>query len=211
MDWRSPWIPLVIALGAGSAHAHSVEPAPRSAQAPAGEGVAAGESCLSCHAGAPLDPEDGGEIELHGLPEHYIPGHRYTLTFAIRHPGADRLRWGFRLTAVAPETRREAGTLVVTDRVNTRKIRGPADREYVVHTYAGTAVGKPGGQSWSFEWVAPATDVGEVAFFTTAVAADADGSEAGDLVYGRAPDPLTVVAGPEAETSASPAIPHELE
>ncbi|MEN8158568.1 MAG: choice-of-anchor V domain-containing protein [Myxococcota bacterium] len=159
-------------------------------------------TCVTCHATAALNPDADARLELQGLPEHYLPGVRYTVTLAIEHADADRLRWGFALTAVAPERPGNAGRLIATDRQNTRLLKGER-RAYLVHTYPGTAIGRSGGQRWTFDWVAPLSDVGEIAFFTSVVAADADGTEHGDLVYGPTPAALAVTAGPSAAREAA--------
>ena len=200
---------LVLVLGAGSAHGHSSDLAPGEAGVPAQGELAAEQSCAACHTGTSVDTLAGG-IELTGLPERYVPGRRYALGFEIHHPEGDRLRWGFVVTAVASQTLRGAGRLRVTDPRNTRKLRGIGGREYLAHTYAGTAIGKTRGQRWSFEWVAPGVEMGEVAFFAAGVAADGDGSEKGDLVYEAAP--LALVPGPAPEPEPpTPVTPLEIE
>ena len=121
---------------------------------PAGGGFAAEMNCTSCHQSYTLNPDDRGAVELRGLPERYRPGERYALTFEIRHPDAELLRWGFQLTAVSTRSFRGAGGFAITDPENTQRIRGgDAGREYVEHTYPGSAAGRAGGKPWRFEWL----------------------------------------------------------
>lgn len=189
---------LVLALlAAGGASATSSGPLPGLSGVPAGGGLAAEMDCTSCHQSYPLNPDDRGGVELRGLPERYQPGERYAVTFAIRHPDAALLRWGFQLTAVTTSAFLGAGGFAITDPENTQRVvGGEAGREYVEHTVPGTAPGRAGGTPWRFEWVAPAADVGDVAFFGGGVAANVDGSNQGDRVFNPTPEPLAIVRGP---------------
>jgi hypothetical protein len=87
---------------------------------------------------------------------------------------------------------------VVTDSQNTQKIFGDprfGRREYIEHTTLGTARGRRNGTSWRFDWTAPSTNVGDVAFFGSGNAADGDGSEGGDKIYNPTPNPLARTKG----------------
>lgn len=192
----------------GAAAANSWELDPGFTGVPATKQRAAEPTCAVCHASRAAHPDGEATLELRGLPDHYMPGVRYSLSLAIAHPGADRLRWGFQLTAVAAQTLRRAGHFVVTDRDGTRAVWEQNGREYLMHTYPGTAIGKPDGQRWQFDWVAPLSDVGPIAFFAAGVAADADGSPAGDVVQGPAPSGTARLAPPEpARRAAGPEAP----
>jgi hypothetical protein len=205
MRWQ--WQAGVCALAmtiAGAATANSWDLGPGWTGAPHVAGGGAEADCSACHAGTNPDRASDARVELEGLPSPYLPGVRYTLTLAIEHPDADRLRWGFALTPFAAKRPIDSGRLIATDRENTALRKGDG-RSTLVHTYPGTAIGQGGGQRWTFDWVAPLSDVGEIAFFARLVAADADGTEHGDLVYGATP--LAVIRGPatarEAERAAT--------
>jgi hypothetical protein len=104
--------------------------------------------------------------------------------------------YGFQLTAVSRASGKRAGDLVATDEKTTQVIDGDlGDRQYVEHTYGGMGAGKTGGQSWTFAWVAPAHDGGDVAFYAAVNAANLDGSNGGDRIYTRSPEPLAVSHG----------------
>lgn len=164
---------------------------------PAGVGLAAEMTCAACHASLPLNPDRDGRVELHGVPDRYVPGARYRLTFSIAHPAPDLRRWGFQLTAVATRSLLGAGAWKATDPARTQVVRGAvAGRSYVEHTHAGTAIGSSGGHSWSFEWISPEADVGAVAFYGGGVASNLDGSMEGDRVFNPTPEPLAIVEGP---------------
>jgi len=181
-------------------HANETGPFAGSAGVPAGGDFPAEVTCSSsgCHETFPLNADKAGKIEILNLPDKYEPGRRYSLTFRITDPESDRRRWGFQVTAVAKDTFLRAGDLVVTDEKNTQVIGGGfGNRQYVEHTMAGTAVGRTGGHGWSFDWIAPKTNVGDVAFYGGGNAANADGSNAGDKIYNPTPNPIALVKGPE--------------
>ena len=178
---------LLCVTGAG---ATSSGPQPGLSGAPQIGGVPAEMTCTSCHATYPLNPDALGKVELLGLPAAYAPGQRYTLTFRISHPDAALTRWGFQVTAIQRVDGQGAGEFVVTDAQNTQRVGGLAHREYVEHTLPGTAMGKAGGTSWSFDWIAPARDVGEIVFYGSGNASNMDGSKEGDRIYNPTPAPL---------------------
>jgi hypothetical protein len=183
---------LVLALAA-SASSSSTAPQPGSTGVPGGGGFEAEPTCTSCHTGFPLNSDGRGRLTLSGVPGRYVPGERYTLVLELRHPDEERKRWGFQLTAVRVKTLSGAGSFVVTDNPNTELIRGTVgNREYMSHSYFGTGVGEAGGQSWSFDWIAPAPAVGRVAFYGMGNAANVDGSKEGDRIYGPTPKPLAI-------------------
>jgi hypothetical protein len=188
---------LLLVTFAGRSDATSAGPQPGTTGVPAGGGFAAEMTCTSCHGSSPLNADGAGRLELRGLPAHYTPGARYSLTFTLSHSDPAVRGWGFQLTAVGRTTLAGAGEFVATDAKTTQVMPGdPGGRQYVEHTYGGMGAGKTGSNSWTFEWVAPAHDVGDVAFFAAGNAANLDGSKEGDRIYSRSPEPLAVVHGP---------------
>jgi hypothetical protein len=177
------------------ARATSSGPQPGLSGAPEIAGVPAEMTCTSCHSSYPLNPDALGKVELLGLPQAYAPGRRYTLSFRISHPDAGITRWGFQLTAIQKTNGQGAGEFVVTDPENTQRVGGLAHREYVEHTVPGTAMGKAGGTSWNFDWIAPAKDVGEIVFYGSGNASNMDGSKEGDRIYNPTPAPLATLRG----------------
>lgn len=189
--------PLAFAGAAAIAHGSSFGPQPAMTGVPSSGEVLAEMTCQSCHASSPLNPDALGRVRLEGLPERWEPGRRYPLVLRVEHPGADRQRWGFQLTAVDAHTLLGAGRLVASDPETTQVIDGGiAEREYVEHTEAGTGIGRHGGMEWSFDWIAPAAGSGEVAFFAVVNAANGDGAKEGDWIFAPAPSPLATLRGP---------------
>ncbi len=171
-----------------------------SAGPPAGYTRAPGEepeACAECH----VPPEAGtGQISI-TAPQTYIPGQTYPVT--VRHTNADstRLRWGFQLT-VLDSADEKAGNLQNTD-VFTQILnnQGPgSSRQYIEHTSVGTFAGQQGGASWTFNWQAPATDIGPVIFYAAGNHANNDGNSSGDHIY------FTFVASAPASTTPDFAI-----
>jgi hypothetical protein len=51
------------------------------------------------------------------------------------------------------------------------------------HDFLGTFQGQAAGASWTFNWVAPSTDVGPVTFYAAGNQANNNGNETGDQIY----------------------------
>ena len=156
-------------------HAYSSGP-------PAGFTHAPGEfDCAECH----LPPPDAGTGNIQiTAPQSYVPGQTYQIT--VTHANADptRLRWGFQLTAL-DDSNSKAGNLQSTS-VLTQVLdnQGPgASRQYIEHTSSGTFINQQGGAHWTFNWTAPATNVGPVTFYVAGNQANNDGNTSGDYVY----------------------------
>jgi glucose/arabinose dehydrogenase len=136
--------------------------------------------CDECHV---FDGAPSGTLNI-GAPQSYVPGQTYAVTVNEANASPTRQRWGFQLTAVDEDGNR-AGTLQAGTDGRTQVIAGllgnPA-RQYAEHTEAGTSVGQSGGTSWTFNWTAPAADVGPVTFYTAGNQANNDGNTSGDSI-----------------------------
>jgi hypothetical protein len=182
---------------AAIAHAASAGPQPATTGVPVVGAEAAEQTCVACHNSFPLNPDADGTTTLDGVPATYEPGRTYTLTLKVAHKDAAALRWGFQMTAISMKDGAGAGEFVATDPNATMVLASmTGTRSYIEHAYGGTAVGQAGGTSWSFDWKAPAADMGTIGFFAAVNVSNADGSNQGDRVYSRSPLPL-------AETSAA--------
>jgi uncharacterized repeat protein (TIGR01451 family) len=163
-------------------HAYSSGP-------PAGFTHAPGEfDCAECH--LPQPDAGTGNIQINA-PQSYVPGQTYPIT--VTHTNADptRLRWGFQLTAL-DDSNSKAGNLQDTSgRTKVLDNQGPGStRQYIEHCSGagsgcldGTFRGQQGGASWTFNWTAPATNVGPVTFYVAGNQANADDNTSGDYVY----------------------------
>ncbi len=141
---------------------------------PAGYAGNNGVYCTSCHSSFGLNSGDGS-LELSAITE-YTPGETYSIQVSLSDPGQQR--WGFQITAV-DVTGGFAGTFSITDPVNTQLNSGT----YVNHTSAGTNFGDPNGNSWTFDWTAPAAGSGDVTFYLAGNAANGNFSNQGDYIY----------------------------
>jgi hypothetical protein len=134
-------------------------------------------------------------------PPSYEPGMTYPITVDLSQEG--QLRWGFQMTAL-DELLQGAGTFAPSD-ANTQRQAAfdiVTDRRYISHTEPGTAAGQANGNSWTFQWIAPETDVGPVTLYAAGNAADNSDTSTGsnDYIYTTtatisAPEPGALAAG----------------
>lgn len=134
--------------------------------APDGKTGAMGEStCIDCHGGAAtVDPSAiTTTIPMAG----YKPGATYEIT--VKAEEAGKMRFGF-------QARASAGSL--TAGADVQLVGGGT---YATHGLGATIANDS--RTWTFEWTAPAAGTGEVTFNAAMLAANDDGSTAGDNVY----------------------------
>ncbi len=140
--------------------------------APTGTTGAPGEvTCTNCH----TQNAGPGQISIIA-PANYTPGQTYQIQVQHTTTDTSRSRWGFELISLAGTTM--AGSYANTTS-NTR-IRAAAPKNYVTQTLAGTFPGQTLGATWSFNWTAPATNVGNVTFYAAGIQGNNDGTEDGD-------------------------------
>ncbi|HEX6718921.1 MAG TPA: PQQ-dependent sugar dehydrogenase [Pyrinomonadaceae bacterium] len=161
------------------------------------------DACAECH----VPPDAGtGHISI-TAPQTYVPGQTYPIT--VTHTNADqtRLRWGFELTVLDNASDEKAGNLQNTDGLTQiLNNAGPGSaRQYVEHTAAGTFIGQHNGASWTFNWTAPATDVGPVTFYAAGNQANNDGNTSGDYIYKTFVASAPASSTPDFALSVSPA------
>lgn len=176
-----------------------------SAGPPAGYTAAPGEepeACAECH--VPTD-SGTGHISI-TAPQTYVPGQTYPIT--VTHTNADptRLRWGFELT-VLDTSDEKAGNLQNSDEfTQVLNNAGPGSaRQYIEHSVNGTFIGQHNGASWTFNWTAPATDIGIVTFYAAGNQANNDGNTSGDYIYKTLVTSAPFSATPDFDINVSPA------
>jgi len=150
--------------------------------ASAGNTGAPGENnCAGCHSGGGNPIQDGGTVNTldWGGDAAYTPGQTYSITLNFSEGSAKN---GFQLTALKESDDTKAGELVITDDTRTNLLNGQfgasAGRQYISHKSAGTGV-----SSWTFDWTAPATDVGPVKFYVSTNKTNSNNGTSGDVVY----------------------------
>lgn len=142
---------------------------------PPGHTGAPGEiSCTNCHSGG----AGTGQFSI-TAPASYTPGQTYQIV--VRHQTGDstRRRWGFELTAWANNT--GAGSLANLNA--TTQTTSLNARNYILHTQTGTFPNQAGSANWTFNWTAPATNVGAVTLYAAGNQANNDGTADGDQIY----------------------------
>lgn len=154
-----------------------------SAGPPAGYTGAPGEepeACAECH----VPPDAGtGTISI-SAPQTYVPGQTYPITVTQSNPDPTRRRWGFQLTVLDTSDEKAGELQNPNDLTQVLNNQGPGGRrQYIEHTAAGTFIGQTSGASWTFNWTAPAEDIGPVTFYTAGNQANNDGNTSGDYIY----------------------------
>lgn len=144
---------------------------------PAGRTGAPGENnCTECHIGTPIQNTSAFSIMA---PSSYEPGETYQITVKHTSNDSSHSQWGFQLTALAGGSK--AGTLRPLN--NLTQLDSSNGRQYIEHTFNGTFPGQNGGAVWTFNWVAPSSDVGPVVFYAAGNQANQSGTPEGDQIY----------------------------
>ncbi|HMS43451.1 MAG TPA: FG-GAP-like repeat-containing protein [Pyrinomonadaceae bacterium] len=162
----------VIAFFSSNRVAHITEAT--SGGPPAGFSGAPDENnCAACHTDLP----DTGTFTI-TAPANYVPGQTYSIS--VQHNSTDmtRRRWGFQMTSLAGSS--GAGTFSTVN--NLTQTLSDSGRSYIQHTSTGTFAGQTGGSTWTFNWNAPATNVGAVTLYAAGNQADNDTSSDGDCI-----------------------------
>jgi len=116
-------------------------------------------------------------------PASYQPGKTYEITVKHMTTDSTRQRWGFQLTSLNQNAGR-AGDLLSGGGVTQVLEGGPdGNRQYIEHNFLGTFQGQRFEASWTFNWVAPSTDVGLVTMYAAGNQANNNGNETGDQIY----------------------------
>ena len=134
-------------------------------------------ACNSCHAGNALN-SPGGSLTIQAPTMtnwKYVPGQTYTINVTVARTSATLFGLGFEALT---STNANAGTL--TKGTDTKTATANS-RTNIVHT--GTGNTGTGMHTFSFTWKAPATDVGNITFYCSGLAANKNGSQSGDYTY----------------------------
>lgn len=156
--------------------------------APAGYTNAPGESdCTSCHSGTlQISGTNYNNISLTGdfTGGGYIPDSTYTITLTYTHTG--KRKFGYQLTCLDGQDKMAGSFTLVSgnnkSRINSASILG-GNRSYLNQTSAGTS--GTGSITWEFKWTAPATNKGDVTFYTVVNSTNNVSGNAGDIIIAR--------------------------
>lgn len=145
--------------------------------------------CTECHSGSFGNLPNRGPGSVDFSVQNYRPGETQRITVTVADPA--QLRWGFQLSArPASDQTQQAGSFRATDSNaqvvcdNDTPAPCPAGMlQFPTHTLAGTRRGTRNSASFTVEWTAPATDVGDIIFAGAGNAADGSDTERGDNIY----------------------------
>ena len=131
----------------------------------------------------------GGKVEI-TLPGAaiYVPGQTQKITVTVSDPA--QRTWGFQLTARVQSTNAQTGdlnpadasTLVVCADDSIKSTTCPAafNTQFIEHSGPKSGTGSG---TFTFNWTAPATNVGTVIFYAAGNAANGNGADTGDHIY----------------------------
>lgn len=140
---------------------------------------------ITCHTGFALN--DGtGSITLSSpdMPTwEYMPGDTYRIEVTVARVGNSLFGFDVEcLTGATPP--QNAGTFIITNTTETQIknfVVSPVTRKNVVHKLNG-GIGTDS-KTWSFDWICPTTNVGNVTFYATGNAANGNNTSSGDHIY----------------------------
>ena len=143
--------------------------------ASAGNAGAPGENnCTQCHSGTVQAGSGFNILEWGDGITEYTPGETYSMQLSMEDASAKN---GFQILPLKASDNTAAGTIVVTDAARTQVIPGAGGKQYLGHRLAGNS-----SSTWSFDWTAPSTDVGNVIFYIATNKTNANGQASGDLI-----------------------------
>lgn len=133
-------------------------------------------TCADCHDNL----NTGGGSASITAPAGYEAGDTLDITVEVAHSG--QTQWGFQITAL-DASNSPVGEMLVSDVDRTMKSTAVSGREYIKHTLDGTDTSKANATDWSFKWVAPASDAGQITFYLASVAGNQAVGPNGDYTY----------------------------
>ena len=141
-------------------------------------------NCAGCHSGS-INSGPGSINYLIGNgTSSYSPSELYTILFSMEEDNVNQ--FGFQTVALKASNNTNVGTFSLTDTDETRLIEDDhngSDRIYVGHTICGADTDTLGEKQWSFDWLAPDTDVGDIDFYLASLATNHNHSTSGDNTY----------------------------
>ncbi len=141
-------------------------------------------NCTSCHSDYNVNSGSGSVAITSDIPASgYEPNTTYHLEVTVSHTGATL--FGFDLECLSgTSTYANAGSFTITNasesQISTNSVNG-VSRNNVIHVTNGGLANDT--KSFAFNWLSPASDVGDVTFYVAGLAADNNGGKGGDYVY----------------------------
>lgn len=153
----------------------------------AGRTGAPGETtCTGCHTGSVINDGLGSVVisspDL-GTSWEYMTGDTYQINVTVSRTGTPL--FGFDLVCLTGSTpAQNAGVLVVTNAAETHILNATVSmvvRKNMTHQLNGGLATDT--KTFTFDWIAPTTNVGNVTFYCTGNAANNNGAKTGDHIY----------------------------
>ncbi len=133
------------------------------------------ETCRGCHSGAAPNPSGGSlEVVLGASQNSYALGETYDMSVTVNDPA--KIRFGFQMEARDANNNSLAGFAATGANVG---ISVDGGVEYVNHS---SVPGTNNGE-FTFQWTAPANDVGTITFYASGLAGNGNFATSGDNVY----------------------------
>lgn len=143
------------------------------------------QTCVACHTGAPVNDGNGSVVITSNNMTNweYMPGDTYNIDVTVSRTGALVFGFGLEcLTNVAVP--QNAGTLLVTNSAQTQILLATINtvsRKNMTHKLNSGLVNDT--KTFSFKWIAPTTNVGNVTMYCAGNAANHNGTKLGDYIY----------------------------
>lgn len=160
-----------------TASSHSSQPDTGSTKDPVNNQSCARSGCHSTYsyftasrATVTIGTTSSNQVALNGF--QYTPGTTYIMNFTVLGNSA---RPGFSMSALT-SANANAGTFAVTNTTNT-SLQTLSTIKYIGHKSANT------NNTWSFNWTAPATNVGTITFYSAVNKSNNNNSTSGDSIF----------------------------
>jgi hypothetical protein len=148
----------------------------------AGKTGAPGENtCIQCHSGNMLNDPSGSMEITHATMSNneYTPGQMYDMSVVVSHPGSTL--FGFSIVALDANGQSVGTWTSGSDNQSAVAMISGNQRQYLTHASGG--INAIDAHTFSFQWTAPAQDVGPVTFYATGNGANEDGDNSGDFIF----------------------------
>jgi hypothetical protein len=134
-------------------------------------------TCATCHSPGVGNLMGSAAVSISGNPSEYTLGTTYSITVIGLQTSPIPAFYGFEMAAVRANNANAgtftavAGTNVASQTVSGNSI------SFIRHSTTSTS------GTWTFNWKAPSTNVGDIRFYLAINAADGDGGTDGDYIY----------------------------
>ncbi len=136
-------------------------------------------TCTSCHSSYALNAGSGSIAITHNIPTSgYVPGTTYAISVTVAQTGFSLFGFGFEALT---SSNTSAGTITVTNTTKMKLTTAGNGRVNITHKTNGGSGTSP--VAFTFNWTAPATNLGTISFFAAGDACNNNGNEFGDYVY----------------------------